>query len=761
VACLRLHGRRPTPPHGIARRGVAAVAAALAILAWISGPAAARDPPQRIAAVLTLSGPSATVGLDALAGVRMAFDEARRQAPGVELAVIDDGGDAEAARAAARRVAAGDALAVIGPSLSTVALAVEAIYAEAGLAVVAPNIATDETAGIFRLNLGQSRVGEAIADYLRRALGGRRAAVLYSDDALGRPFALGFRRGAERLGITATYHPASGAEEITAAARRVAGDPARPAIVLGMLETAAVPALKVLKRADVPGPFLATASFAYGGYARLFAAEPEERTIPGFFTDGVYAAAPVLLDSGNAALLRFVERYRREHGHEPSWRVVLAYDATRMLLGALAPALRGGVPADTPARRRAVREAIAALDGPSQAIAGLSGPIWFDPARGRPSVVRMARFERDLLESAPLQLVPVAKPDPAEILAGTVVSVADGRFARFQRVAYAGIHLNEIARLDVPQSSFTADFYLWLRSAAGSLRPGEANPTEIQFPDLRRGDFDPALPAVRRDLPDGSVYRLWHVRGEFRNEFDLRRFPFDRQTVALRLFNARAASDRIIYALDRRAAAVAHPSPASTPEAPDAGSGGGHTLPSVGPAAFRGLTQWDALWAEARRDVLVTPSALGDPLLIGAERVRELSGFRFEVGLRRRTGATLAKSLLPIGLMTLMMFASLWFPPALVRDKVAVAITGALSGAVLLAAINSQLGNVAYTMDVEYAFYVFFALALLCILSVSVAERLRVTRRERAALLTERATRLVFFLAVCATAAAGWLAATR
>ena len=124
--------------------------------------------------------------------------------------------------------------------------------------------------------------------------------------------------------------------------------------------------------------------------------------------------------------------------------------------------------------------------------------------------------------------------------------------------------------------------------------------------------------------------------------------------------------------------------------------------------------------------MLVTPSALGDPLLVGAEQVRELSGFRFEVDLRRRTVSTLAKSLLPVGLMTLMMFASLWFPPALVRDKVAVAITGALSGAVLLVSINSQLGNVAYTMDVEYAFYVFFALALLCILSVSAAERLRI-----------------------------------
>jgi branched-chain amino acid transport system substrate-binding protein len=739
---------------------VAAIAAALAVLASMPGLAAARDHPLRIAAVLTLSGPSANVGLDALAGVRMAFDEAGRQAQGVELVVIDDGGDAEAARGVARRVAAGDALAVIGPSLSTVALAVEAIHAEAGLAVVSPNIATDETTGIFRLNLGQSRVGEATADYLRLALGGRRAAVLYSDDGLGRPFALGFRRGAERLGITASYHPASGAEEILAAARRVAGDPGRPAIVLGMLETAAVSALKVLKRADVPGPFLATASFAYSGYARLFAAEPEEHPIPGFFTDGVYAASPVLLDSGNAALLRFVERYRGRHGHEPSWRVVLAYDATRMLLGILAPARRG-VPADTQARRRAVREALAALNGPSQAIAGLSGPIWFDQARGRTSIVRMARFERDLLESAPLQLVPVVNPDPAEILAGTVVSVADGRFARFQRVAYAGVHLNEIARLDVPQSSFTADFYLWLRSAAGAVRPGEANPTEIQFPDLRRGDFDPALPAVRRDLPDGSVYRLWHVRGEFRNEFDLRRFPFDRQTVALRLFNARAASDRIIYALDRRAAAVAvSPSPATVLEA-TGGGGGAAALPSADPAAFQRLTQWRALRTEARRDVLVTPSALGDPTLIGAERVRELSGFRFEVELRRRTGATLAKSLLPIGLMTLMMFASLWFPAALVRDKIVMTVTGALSGAVLLGSINSQLGNVAYTMDVEYAFYVFFALALLCTLSVSVAERLRVRRRERAASLVEHATRLVFFLAVCATAVAGWLAATR
>lgn len=747
-----------------------AVSALAALLLGVSAARAADGTsPPRIAAALTLSGPAGNIGAEVLQGIRMALEEAGAGAPRIELVIEDDGGGADGARAAARRIAAGDAVAVIGPSLSAVARAVDPIYAEAGLAVVSPNIAIDVGTGIFRLNLGQSRVGEALADYLRHALGGRRAEVIHSDNDYGQPLALGFRRGATRLGITAAYHPVSSAAEAMAAAWRVAGrgvgEEQRPAIVLGMLETEAVPLLKVLRRADVPGPFLATASFASGGYVRAFAAEPEERERPGFFTDGLYAASPVLFDSGGAALLAFEGRFRARHGHEPSWRAVLAYDAMRMLAASVAS--RDASAADTAQRRRAVRAAILALDGPARAFPGLSGPLWFDGTHGRPaSAVRMARFDRDVLESAPLQLVPVANPGIDEQLAGLVVPVAERGFARFQRVVYAGIYLNEIARLDLPQSSFTADFYLWIRSAAAPARRSGAEPAEIQFPDLRRGDFDPAQPAIQRDLPDGSTYRLWHVRGDFRNEFDLHRFPFDRQTVAVRLFNARAASDRIVYALDRRhmtppaEAGVAVPVAEQRRErAAEADPAGG--LASVGPAAFRHLTQWTALRVEARRDVLVTHSALGDPSLVGAERVRELSGFRMEVELRRRTLSTLAKSLLPIGLMTLMMFASLWFPPSLVRDKIVMTVTGALSGAVLLASINTQLGNVAYTMDVEYAFYVFFALALLCTLSVSVAEQLRAKRRGAAAVLVERATRLVFILTVVATAVLGWLAASR
>ena len=103
------------------------------------------------------------------------------------------------------------------------------------------------------------------------------------------------------------------------------------------------------------------------------------------------------------------------------------------------------------------------------------------------------------------------------------------------------------------------------------------------------------------------------------------------------------------------------------------------------------------------------------------------------------------------------MLAALWFPHALVKEKITVAITGALSGAVLLSSVNSQLGAVGYTMAMEYVFYVFFALCLLCILSVLAAERLRVAGRGRAAGRTETLTRAIFVATMLGVVAAAWV----
>ena len=68
----------------------------------------------------------------------------------------------------------------------------------------------------------------------------------------------------------------------------------------------------------------------------------------------------------------------------------------------------------------------------------------------------------------------------------------------------------------------------------------------------------------------------------------------------------------------------------------------------------------------------------------------------------------------------------------------------------LLTAINSQLGGVGYTVAVEYAFYIFFGLSLLCIVSVLAVERVRGAGQAAFGVTLEHWTRVVFMIGVAA-----------
>jgi len=287
--------------------------------------------------------------------------------------------------------------------------------------------------------------------------------------------------------------------------------------------------------------------------------------------------------------------------------------------------------------------------------------------------------------------------------------------------------------MDAARSTFAADFYVWLRFAKNSGL-GADDPGEIKFPDLIAGGaFDRQHPLEQREMPDGTSYRLWRVQGEFRNQFDLRRYPFDRQSLRLRFFNARAAADHIVYALDQSAS--------------DSGERGGAAV-GAAEEAFHLLSQWRFVGAHHQRENFVATSSLGDPFRVGRVNYRELSGYAASFDLQRRALSVLIKSLLPLWLMTCMLYVSLHFPPSLVHSKLGVGITAMLTGMVLLNALNSQMGAVGYTVAVEYAFYLFFALGLLHIVSVMITEHLREKNRLSPAHRIDFWTRVIFLAAV-------------
>jgi branched-chain amino acid transport system substrate-binding protein len=735
-----------------------------------ASPAAAQTATVKIALPTALTGSGQFAGRALMEAVRFAVDEANAETdqPRVVVQVVDDRSTEEGAREAARQIAAGDALVVVGPNLTVASLAAVSLVPTAHGDDITKNATS------FRTVISTGEIGVAQANYLYHVLGGRRAIVLYKDNGYGQPFAAGVKRVADRLDMRVSYHPFTSAGEREALARAAAAEPGNPAILLGMTFEDAVPTLVTLRRAHASGIIFGTATMARAAFSDLFADQPEYRRDPGFFTDGVYAVSPVILDSANAETLAFAARYAARTGQEPSWEGVQGYEVTRLAVAAARAVVNSSATSNLAVQRAAVLAYLRALNGPAHAGAGLAGPLWFTPERTRQQAGRIGRFHGNLFESAPLQLVPARNPEASEIADGTVLDLGSGQFARRQQVVYTGLYINEISRLDIAASQFSADLYLWVRYPRDAGQ-NAADPTDIDFPDLVRGSSDGKTLAAQGDIDDGTTYRLWRMRGDFKNDFDLHHFPADRQTLSVRLFNSHAASERVVYVQDRRTAAVAAATPvaktASTAIASAAVAGEAPPVNGVrgvdllgGVAAgnaFRKLTQWEPDWAGERRDNLVTHSALGDPRLVGVEGTRELSGFSLSIEVRRRVVSTLAKSLLPLGLMALIMFSSLYFPPALVKEKVTVAITAALSGAVLLAAVNAQLGSIGYIIAVEYGFYIFFLLCLLCVVSVLTAERLRAVGRQPAAALVERSGRYVYQLAVAATVATAWIIAAR
>src|SRR5262249_23542209 len=148
--------------------------------------------------------------------------------------------------------------------------------------------------------------------------------------------------------------------------------------------------------------------------------------------------------------------------------------------------------------------------------------FWFDESRARQQAIRVGRFNGGRFESAPIQIVSLPAPDPAAITSRAVFGLNPGRHAPPPPGGYTGIFLNEIPRIDLTRSSFTADFYLWLRFAH-KAGPGSADPTNLHFPSLVSGGFDRDQPMQQRVMEDGTEYWLWRMQGEFRNDFDLRR----------------------------------------------------------------------------------------------------------------------------------------------------------------------------------------------------------------------------------------------
>jgi ABC-type branched-subunit amino acid transport system substrate-binding protein len=624
----------------------------------------------------------------------------------VELLVFDDQNTPDLARQIAQEIVDdGRAMLVIGHSTSTASVAASPIYEAAGItAITSTSTADNVTASpwYFRSVFNNSTQGFLIAAYIQFVLGQEHVTIVAGDDDFGQSLANGITAAFddEPDRVTQIAFPAASdaiAQSVTdtVSALQAAGDPG--IVVLALQADPSARLLKAMHDAGLSVPVIGSDAIGSNRFlADVAALEPE--TAPGEITDGIYAASPLIMDSLTSDSLRWFRAYRNAFDQDPTWRGATTYDAAIAAAAAMEMADVTGGEESTPGDRKAVRDALAAMNSPETAEAGLLGPIYFDDSRAMPRHAIFGRATGDGYVSAFEQLRPYAASASIsrdEDLKSGVALSFDGQMLERQRIVFSGINISEIGELDTANPSFYADFFVWFNYT------GDPDATDVFFvnavdPETALGD------PLRRVDSDNQTYELFRVRGRFKAPLEFRDFPFDQQQLVISFQNSSLPSSRLVYAVD--------PPFLDLPVAERLRSG------SNASESINSIPSWEPIDFQVYQDTVGTTALLGDPEAnVGASGV-DFSVFTADVTITRDLGGFLLKNLLPLGLLAAITYVSLFFPHSQTGERVAFAVSAILTAAVLLTSVTSVLPQIGYTVAIEWGFYAFILLSAICII---------------------------------------------
>ena len=601
---------------------------------------------------------------------------------------------------------------------------------------------TNDSPDCFRAQTPNAQQAQWLANYIRNVLTGGDSVpgttidLVTANDTSGREFANGFVTAMEEQNPrTWTMDDEPGTTAVQDVAYSLAREPEPRIIVIGVSEESSAALVKAIRRRGIRAMVVVNAAGS-DAYLSNFENDPEERAAPGFFTGNMYTATPMIFDTIGALGQQFAESYSAATGKRPGWLSAGANDAMRIMVEALRRAHPGNTAQSKAPDREKVRAALAGIDSPDHAVPGLDGPLYFDGERDMPRSLHFGYFDRGRLVSAPLQLVSVHHPDLVDLMkelkAGTVINIGPN-FYWVQRVVYAGIDIAHLNRIDLQAGTFNAAVYVWLRYGGDN-----AAPTHIEFPDLQRdssaGGFDPAKPAEQGEL-DGLNYRLYRIVGDFKADFNLHDYPFDTQSLVVRFQNHEQPREQVAYVTDTFGLHLHRPD--QTP--PDARS------------AFADLQLWHVADLRYFVHTFSISSTLGKPAFFDNDSRNEYGGFDAAIVVQRDVLAFMAKTLAPLFLLVLVVFATLFFPAGLAAERTTIPVTGFLTSAVLLVSISNSLPSLGYTMALEYMFYVFFGLCLMAMCAGFVSEVLRNHYRAARAAAVDHAARIVYVSVVAVT----------
>ncbi|MDX2469754.1 MAG: mechanosensitive ion channel [SAR324 cluster bacterium] len=414
---------------------------------------------------------------------------------------------------------------VIGHNFSSVSLAAGAVYKKAEIPAITPTSTNTEVTRdnpwSFRTVFDDAYQGKFIAQYAKSMLNKESVAVYYEDKPYGEFLGEKFLEQARLLGmeIVASKQYSTDPVEFQKNLATVSEDLSALSKV-GLLfipghNLEVTQIIRRLKDEGFEGDIILPDAMAQQSFVKSFQDLPKENQHPGYYSDGVFVAAPLLYDGASRMAQDFAAQYKMKYGEKPDWRAAYAYDAILMFANAAKLAKLATNKDDIKKKRVILRDQLAIFNQMNQAFRGVTGLNYFNDNRSMEKPLSIGQYRQNTLVSAPLQMNTAGDPRrisglDERLKEGLMINVNDNLYHRTY-IVYTGVEVTKISGMKHEDMTYDLEFDLWFRYQRGI--------------DVRDIEFCNSAAPIKLRMPKEEVaygnlmYRKYEVKGKFKADF--------------------------------------------------------------------------------------------------------------------------------------------------------------------------------------------------------------------------------------------------
>ncbi len=514
-----------------------------------------------IAFVVGLSGANSSQGKSLVEGARLYVKEVNKEGGinghKIVLDVFDDQNDAKIAKQKALEIVKqNQAIAVIGHRFSDSSLIGGKIYKQYHIPAITPFSTTmkvtQDNEWYFRTIFDDNLQGRFLANYIKHVFQPKQVSIISSNDIYGSYLTKIFLQTATDLEMKINHQwtfqkDAPDLEQtLQDIAQKLKAKSAEAGIIfLATHANEGIKLVKLIKDLNIKNIMVAPDALALNDFPQGFKNYPKEQKTPGYYTDGLYVATPLIFDSAGGQALYFKEKYQTFHKTSMiDWHTVFSYDAAMMLIDAIKKSNISGN--DLLKEREKLQQYLANdLKNIDNAIEGLAGFNYFDEQGNAQKPIFMGVYKNNTIISATTQFKDIPNLNDINNLeslrANKQILLINDKYMYKTNVVYTGVKINKISDIDLSTLTYTLDFYLWFR-----FRDNIA-PQDLEFLNA----VEPIKLQLSEEIIENELkYQLYHVKGRFKADFIHKYNTFRQHIFGISFRHRKLPHHNLIYVSD-------------------------------------------------------------------------------------------------------------------------------------------------------------------------------------------------------------------